>query len=439
MYSKEEEQIMKLKKKYDAMEISMDALDEAIFAGFHKAKSEEKSGVKKKRWMYGMAAAAVLLIGFFWSIRFSPVFADYMTNIPGMEKVVELIRDDKGRMAAIENKYYQEIGVSQEKNGVKVTIDGAIADEEGMVLFYTINSNQKLKEVNMSDTELKNRNGKVLEVNGINYGGPHDSESGKKQYTGKLEFFYEKPNDEMRYKVLFKLKGSHHLDEKFAIDFDLTKKLKIKKVYELNKQITVEEQKITVEKVVVYPLRVAVYLKEHQDNTKRILNFDGIRLVDESWESWGTSSGLTSIKEEEDEHVYYLQSNYFRKTQELYLVMNQIQVIDKSNDKLVVDTEKRKILKQPDKELFRDMKVKKNSLSFKMHTKKPFHFMPFSNATDGNGKEIEYHSAFGSTPNHRPSEVGIDIKSVKKYKNPITIDFSFYPKWIHGDVKIRIH
>ncbi|WP_090237251.1 DUF4179 domain-containing protein [Fictibacillus solisalsi] len=285
MYSKEEERLLKLKKQYDDVEISMDALDEAIFAGFQKAKSEEKIGIKKKRWMYSMAVAAVLLIGLFWSIRFSPVFADYMINIPGMENIVELLREDKGRMAAVENKYYQEIDVSQEKNGLKVTIDGAIADEEGMVLFYTLHSDRKLKEATIKEVNLKSREGEQLKESFRMFGEPHYSQEGKKQYSGEIEYFFDKPITSKKYEIKLKVTGSHKLNEDFKLAFHLPKELKKKKVIHLNKMVEIAGQKIKFERADVYPLRVAVKVKMPETNTKRILAFEDLRLVDENGES----------------------------------------------------------------------------------------------------------------------------------------------------------
>ncbi|MDH4615729.1 DUF4179 domain-containing protein [Brevibacillus sp. AY1] len=47
--------------------------------------------------------ASALLVGFFFSIRLSPVVAAYVSHIPGMEKLVDLIRDDKGLQRATES------------------------------------------------------------------------------------------------------------------------------------------------------------------------------------------------------------------------------------------------------------------------------------------------------------------------------------------------
>lgn len=75
-----------------------------------------------------------------------------------------------------------------------------------------------------------------------------------------------------------------------------------------------------------------------------------------------------------------------------------------------------------------------------MYTEKPFHAFPFGEVCDGNGKQIKKRTFYweGQNPETKLSLQGISIKDVKQYKNPISIDFSFFPEWIHGDAKIRI-
>lgn len=65
MYKKEEEKLNEYKKMYDQIPISIESLDQAILAGFQKAKVEEQRKPIRKKWMYSFTAAAILLIGFF--------------------------------------------------------------------------------------------------------------------------------------------------------------------------------------------------------------------------------------------------------------------------------------------------------------------------------------------------------------------------------------
>jgi hypothetical protein len=116
MFDREEEKLKEFGQSLDKTSISEDELDAAIMKGFLQAK---EGGVRKRRsikWAFSAALVAIILLTFVTTIRVSPAFAAYVSNIPGMEKIVEIISNDKGMMMAIENDYYQEIGEYVEKD-----------------------------------------------------------------------------------------------------------------------------------------------------------------------------------------------------------------------------------------------------------------------------------------------------------------------------------
>lgn len=431
MFKREEEQLNDFKKEYDNIPLSLDKLDQAIMKGFNKAKLEERKTKRKKNSIYSFIAAALLFIGLFSSIRISPVFASYISEIPGMEKIVELIRDDKGRLAAVENKYYQELGVTSEvKEGLKVTLDGTIADEMGIVLYYTLHSEQKQKEFMIDKVNIKAKDGTVLDEATISFGSPHAQEGDQTSYSGEIEYFFEEPLTAKEYIVDIEVSG-----EKYSLPFTL-KDFKKKKEYSINQTMELEGQKINVEKVIVYPLRIAVYLETDPKNKKQILNFDDLRIVDEKGEVWGkilngvTGTGINGAKQE-----IYLQSNYFHEPKELYLVLNKAQAVNKDELYVVVDPQKQKILKQPEANMIRDVKVVGNDLAFTM---KEFPYGMFSEAFEMSGEKIELNSNYMTTSSEGTQVSGVYITGLSTRKEPIKLKLSYYPSWIKGNEKIRI-
>ena len=436
MYEREEQQLRNL---YDRIEVPIELLDEAIFSGFHKAKAEEKKHSRRKRLLVTMAAAAIILVGFFSSIHFSPAFANYISIIPGMEKIVDLIRTDKGKISAIENDYYEKIDVSQEKNGLKFTIDGAIADENGLVLFYTVTSKDKKKMLETTNVQLESADGKSLDFGTIMAGRGFYSDKGEKTFSDLFEFYFQSPFDakKLELKVLVK---SDNLKEEFTLKFDLNKEIHPKKSYALNKTVTIEGQKIQFLTVDIYPLRAAIHVKMDPNNRKRLLGFDDLRLVDENGETWNKiNNGITANGISPDESILYLQSNYFREPKELYLVLNKLQAVDKDEASVVVDTEKRQILKQPKGGFLSNLRVEGNDLIFDLHTEKEFNAFPFTTITDANGKVINSESSFLHTRNMKGiTELGVDISNLKNQPNPISLELTAYPSWIRGNVKVKV-
>jgi Family of unknown function (DUF5643)/Domain of unknown function (DUF4179) len=436
MYKREEEQLNDFKKEYDNIPVSLDKLDHAIMGGFNKAKLEERNSSRKKKRIYSFIAAALLLIGLFSSIRISSVFASYISEIPGMEKIVELIRDDKGRLAALENKYYQEQGVSDKNGDLTVTIDGTIADEKGIVIFYTIESEEQLKDIMFDNVKIRAKDETVLDEAFISFGDAHSSEKGEDTFSGEIEYFFEVPIEPKEYIVELKIK-----EKSFSIPFTL-KEFKEKKEYAIHQTMELEGQKINVEKVTIYPLRAAVKLKMDSSNKKQILQLDDLRLVDENNEVWGKiTNGVTASGDKDSDQEIYLQSNYFKEPKELYLVLNSAQAIDKDNAVVVVDTENLAILKQPAGDKLSNVRKEYGQLVFDLHVKKSSNYsgMGFGTITDAQGNEIESHAqSMSADEESNLRMVGIELPLLKTEQNPITIELDFYPLWIKGNEKIRI-
>lgn len=437
MFDNEEEKLTNYKKIYDNIPVPQELVDDAILAGFQRAKLAERWKPRNKGWKYCLTTVALLII-FFASIRLSPAFANYVTVIPGMEKVVELIRYDKGMMTAIEQDYYQKIGASDEKSGLKVTIDGVIADENGLEIFYTLQSQEKQKKLTVEEPKLESFDGNKVDFGTASFDTFHTSEKGQKSYSGRFEYFFEKPFKTKKLKLNLKVKGDK-INGDYTIPFSLKKDIQAKKTYELDKTVTIEGQKIAFLDATVYPLRVAVHVKMDSKNSKKLLEFEDLKLVDEHGETWNKiSDGVTASNISEDEKVIYLQSNYFRKPKELYLVLNKIQAVDKDEASVVVDLEKKQILKQPKGNILSDVKVSENNLVFRVKTKKEFHFTPFGSIKDGNGKDVQSNSSTILYSDKGIVELGVTIPKLKEQKNPISLMLEFFPAWIEGDAKIKI-
>jgi hypothetical protein len=433
MFKREEEQLNDYKKEFDNIPVSLESLDQAILSGFNKAKTEERKSIRKKRSIYSFIAAALLLIGLFSSIRISPVFASYISEIPGMEKIVELIRDDKGRLAAVENKYYQELGVSSEvKDGVKITLDGTIADEMGIVLYYTLHSEEKQKSMMVEKVKLRTKDGTALDIASISYGFPHESEEGKHSYSGEIEYYFEAPLTAKDYVIDIEVSG-----KEFSLPFTLND-FKKKKEYSINKTLALEGQKINVEKVIVYPLRIAVYLEADASNDKQILHLEDLRIVDEKGEVWGKiTNGVTASGSYDEKRKIYLQSNYFHEPKELYLLLNKAQAVNKEDIYVVVDPKQNKILQQPDKNMLKDVKIVGNDLVFTLKME-DFPFSMFNEIYEMSGKEIESNSSFSTVSSEGLQELGVYIPYLSTRTEPVKLKLGYYPDWIHGKEKIRI-
>lgn len=112
-------------------------IDSYIINGIEKA-NKKKRGIRIRR---GAGIASILtLVVFFSMIRMSPAFASYISAIPGMDYIVDLIQWNKGLQSAVDNEFIQNINVSDEHQGIVFTVNDIIVDNTSMVVFYSEDS-----------------------------------------------------------------------------------------------------------------------------------------------------------------------------------------------------------------------------------------------------------------------------------------------------------
>src|SRR5690606_20333835 len=95
---------------------------------------------------------------------------------------------DKGLAAAIQNEYYQEIGIRKTIGGLTLTVDGVILDESGMNVFYTIDSESSLENIRIESAGLAMEGG--MPEGSISYGSPQEEEKGIRKYTDRIDFHF---------------------------------------------------------------------------------------------------------------------------------------------------------------------------------------------------------------------------------------------------------
>src|SRR5690606_33921402 len=98
------------------------------------------------------------------------------------------------------------------------------------------------------------------------------------------------------------------------------------KVYELDRTVTVDVQKLTIQSITVHPLKVAVKIKEDPENTMDILQYEDLRIEDGDGEVWSRiTNGMTATQDENGTDLYFLQSNYFEQPDLMVFRMNRMQ------------------------------------------------------------------------------------------------------------------
>jgi len=436
VFNQEEEKLIEWKNKYDELDIPMDKIDQALIEGFQRAtQTPEKQLVKRNRktWIWSSIAAAILFISLLTSIRVSPTFASYLSHVPGMDKIVDLIQDDKGLQSAFEHDYAQHIGAIDQQGDLKLTVESVIKDTEGMFIFYSIQTSNELemKNIDIKKVKLTTKNGDEIEYDSLSYGNPLEGN------MGLVEYYLRNPISEEEFVLDVEAMIS---GEKVTFNVPFTAKNQVIKpvIFQPNETVMIENQKITVKEVTINPLRVAIHLKMDDSNTKRLLSFEDIRLVDENGEEWSKiTNGITASNISKDEVILYSQSNYFKEPKSLSIVLNKIQAIDKDHDYVLVDTAQKKIIEQPKGDLLSNVELVGRDLWFTLNTKEEFNFGIFGEATDAKGELIEETGGMMEGHEGGYHRIGIHLKD-RQHENPIKIDLNFYPSWIEGEARVEL-
>ncbi|MBU0905120.1 MAG: DUF4179 domain-containing protein [Firmicutes bacterium] len=437
MFENEEEKLHDIRKQIEQQDIPNSKLDGAILQGMERAKREQRLKRKKrKKGIWTLAISAVLLITLVTSIRVSPAFASAVSSIPGLEKIVAMIQYDKGLTAAIENNY-QVIDASQTKDNVELIIDGVVLDESGMIVFYTLQSEENLQNVRIGNVEIKN---KELSPLSSSYGITPGDET-VNEFNSRINFHFQEPTKlkDLDFTLLMTIEHEGK-DVDYKLPFTVPENVKPSIVYELNKEVVIEKQKFTFKKVTIHPLRVDVQISINPNNSKKILQFVDLRLEDENGEVWGSSLNGTIGRGIGDlDQNIYLQSNYFEKPKELYLRINTLQAVHQNEAFVVVDTERKVLINAPKDGKIHLSDSSKSNLDLTLaEVPKDESGSDFSLGTVKDANEKVIRTPEVSMRQDLENSYLLIKFETTDYKNPLSVELNAYPNFIKGDIKLKL-
>lgn len=451
MFEKEEEQLTEIKKKYEEVSIP-DHMDHYIQAGMDQALQTRR---RRRSITFSSVAVAMVCILFLVSIRMSPVFAAYVGQIPGLERLVELVQGDKGLESALDHEFIQTVDKSDTKQGLTLTVDQIIADETKMVLFYTIESDQDYSYLMLTETKFTDESGEDISAV-FGFDSHPDGIKKGETVTGKIniDFRSDAPLPKQ-------VNVSTHIetrtwgaeiddDQTWEIGFDVDheKFSDRKKTYTINESVTIEDQLLTFKEITVYPTKIAIHIKYDEQNTKELFGFDDLAIVNEQGEEWASiENGITGQDINENEEILFLQSNFFEQPEDLYLQFSSIRALDKDKLDVIVDLEQEKLLKKPNDQLeLMDISLAKKSayVEFLIQRSNEFSTETFYQVFDHqyydvDGNEYQTGNGFGFRMGKNDDEYVSHFSVTKpKVDGPITLKIIDYPTRISEDIKINV-
>lgn len=459
MFDNEEKQLMELSEKLNNTPKS-DCIDDYIKRGINLGQVKKK---KTKIRIYSNVAALIIFVFFSASIRVSPVFASYISKVPGLQYLVNLINFDKGIKDAVENNFIQNVNMSQEHEGLVFTIKDMIIDNSKAILFYSIQNKTNHKFVNIAEIKLKDENGKnVIACSRMDLF-VNENMMNQKELLGKVDFNFidnetiipdtlfidVKLQDEVINESISQDKRNILISTwKFNIPIDKEKLENMKVVYNLNQNIEIDGQKIFFKTVTITPTQISAEIEYDKSNTKKILGYDDIEIVNEKGEKWATiMNGVSGTRKDDEHQTLFFQSNYFISPKELYIKGSSIKSLDKDKLKVIVDVDKKVLLKAPDDKLTLKSVTAikgKTSLEFELQKDKILdkdkgYFVFQYDVEDSDGNIINQQASGGADLNGTDRQyIDYTITTDNKLKNPISLTIWDYPTRIKGDFKVKI-
>lgn len=424
-----EQRLNDRKIEYDAMSVPDAAAYQAVQAGIRQAARKRKS---RLRWVMSSISAAAIILVFTGCIRVSPAFASFVEQLPGMEGIVSMIRQDKGLMMAIDQSLLQKVGVTDEHDGASLTVEGIITDESRMVIFYTMKG-MKDMEKGRYDIDLLDRDGKKLPV-AFSYSSPKPaSENGIYEDKIDVSFIESLPPQELT--VVFKEQGKEPNNKwkvTFPVDRSLTKGMK--KIIPVTQTMTVDGQRIHVKQAVLYPTRLVLDIEYDRNNTKKIFGIRDLQLVDEQGRAWRTDSSSISGS---GSSVFF-ESMYFSAPKKLTLQGSGLSAVDKDELVISIDPSSGEIKGGPSslKFLKNTAQGKNLILEFSIaNAQNATSGLSFTNIKDSKGNPFEINEV-GWSPS--VFEARVVIKNGAAAKGNLTMEIDSYPDQIRAPFSIEI-
>ncbi len=455
MFDEEEKELMELGEKINSIP-KPDCIDEYIKKGIEIGQKKKKR-LKVKKFLN--IAVAVIII-FVTSIRISPAFAKYISTIPGLEYIVKLINYDKGIKDAVDNNFVQQVNMSEEHEDLVFTIKDMIVDDSKAIIFYSIENKGDHKFVFIETMEFKDEKGEDLKTSMSFEPFGNKDMNKEKKLEGVIDInFGEKTVIPDKICLNIRLKEKYFensLSDKdriltpimsFKIPIDKKKFENMKRIYTLNQSIEIEGQRILFKDVTITPTRAAVKIEYDKNNSKKILGFNDISIVDENGEIRSTiRNGVFASTIDDNNQILYFQSNYFNNPRELYITGSSMKALDKDKLTVIVDTDSKKLIKAPDDrlkfisvgngydglciefELGKDEVIDENHL---------YHIFSHS-FKDSNGKVYDIDSIGSRFCDGNKQRIYYYINNNIKFKSPVYLLIEDYPTRIKGDFKVKI-
>lgn len=261
-------------------------------------------------------------------INTSQKFVSAIDDVWLLGDLVNMFKYNPSIYYARNSDYFQKIDRTFETKDYTLYVESMVVDEDSAVLFYKLTANNRLLNAIDQDWTF---------VNYENYAGiiPIEAEN-----PNELSYVQFDPIDtiqsgELKFRFLLKNMDKSFVSEKteFTVKCDPSKLGKAI-TYNFNQVVEFDEQKITIEKIEIYPLRTRLFVSQDVNNTYEILNFD-FSLYDQNGKKCeGIHNGITASQLSDTSSMIMLENPY-NLNGKVSLKLDNIRWVEKATKNII--------------------------------------------------------------------------------------------------------
>lgn len=411
------------------IDVPKEKLQQIRMDTFRKVQREKR--IKKR--IVPVAIVALFCVSILFSIRVSPTFASYVAKIPGFYALVSAVRIDAGIKDIVDNQYFEEINVTESKNGLSLTLQGVIADYSGFVLFYDADALFDMSKLELNDVQLFQGDDEIP--------GPSSftRNAENQEYISSLvEYSFSEPivYTSKDFKVVFHFNDIDKGNIEITIPFTLQNEIAQEKVIDANRTVDVDGQKFTITQIRRSPLKTAIDIEIEEANTMQILAFDDIEVMTDRGERrYSIINRIAKHGDIRDGKItLYVQSNYFHDSDSLTINIGAVQAVPKGEDYIEVDFGTKEVFTKPE---FFDWDISVTSQNVSVAVKKGDNQgrqLRLWNAVKEDGTPLEFTRSTIS----RDEQYEIETTQFQDYDGKAKIYFSYYFNPIGENIELDI-
>lgn len=434
-YESLETRLQTRKTEYDTISVPNSSTSLAVQSGIKQATRKHKT---RMRWVMSSISVAAFVLLFTGCILVSPAFASFVKQFPGMEGIVNIIIPDKGVMTAMDHALTQKVDITDQHDGISLTVEGIVTDKSRMVIFYKIKG---LKDAPKSSylIELLDENGETLPVM-FSFSALNSVIEGQ-VFSGVIDAKFPSdidPPDKLSVLLTPQDKTlSTQWKVTTPIDKNLTKGME--KNININETLTLDGQNIHINQATIYPTHLVLDVQFDPRNTKNIFGLSELQLIDEQGHIWRTNS-----QSGEGTQSIHFESMYFSMPKKLTLQGSGFSGMDRSELDFSLNLNSKELTGAPTGFKFVTSKVEDKDLILQfdilddMENSYIPYFTEVKDSTDHSYKVISSSMDWTDPPNKTYSRMSYTIENGAQLKDEIKIQLSSYPMKVKAPFSLEI-